>query len=263
MTGYTYADFENAAKQSGYYDRFSDYDRRLAKEYPEVGLTLLQYKMDYDAADTDEGRRNANRRANVLRGYYGGYSGGIDGSRYYGLGQEQAPEAFSYRSGPGYAGSPYEEKRDGILNALESDSFRYDRDTDPAWAAYAREYRREGARAAEDALGKAASATGGVPSSYAVTAASQAENVYAGALADKLPELAMDAYDRWSGDRERARKLADTYGTLAERDYQRYRDERADYEADRKFDYSVWLDDYETQAKRDREREQALLDALS
>lgn len=262
MAGYTYADFENAAKRSGYYEKFSDYDRDLAREYPEVGLTLLQYKMDYDAADSDEGRKNANRRANILRGFYGGYSGGTDGSKYYGLGGGERTPALSLPDAPVYQGGAFEEKQSGILKGLENAGFSYDKDSDPAWSAYAKEYRREGARAAEDALGKAAAATGGVPSSYAVTAAAQAENAYAGKLADKLPALAGEAYDRWQGDYERARKLADSYGALASREYSHYRDERADYEADRKFDYAAWLDAFEASEKKRSEQEKALLEAL-
>ena len=262
MAGYTYADFENAAKQSGYYDRFSDYDKDLAREYPEVGLTLLQYKMDYDAADSDEGRKKANRKANILRGLYGGYSGGADGSRYYGLSDGAGVPALTLPEAPKYEGGAFEEKQSGILKGLEGAEFSYDKDSDPAWSAYAKEYRREGQRAAEDALGRAAAATGGVPSSYAVTAASQAENVYAGKLADRLPELAGEAYDRWQSDYERARKLADSYGALADREYDRYRDERADYEADRKFDYAAWLDAFEASEKKRSEKEKALLEAL-
>ena len=262
MAGYTYADFENAAKKNGYYDQFSDYDRRLAQEYPEVGLTLLQYKMDYDAAGSDEERRQANRKANVLRGLYGGYTGGTDGSRFYDLGGLNGAALLSLPDAPVYRGSAYAEKRDGILKGLEAAEFTYDKDSDPAWSAYAKEYRREGARAAEDVLGKAAAATGGVPSSYAVTAASQAENVYAGKLADKLPELMGEAYDRWEADYERARKLADSYDRLADRDYDRYRDQRADYEADRKFDYAAWLDAYEAAEKKRMAKETALLAAL-
>lgn len=262
MAGYTYADFENAAKKSGYFDRFSDYDRRLAQDYPEVGLTLLQYKMDYDAADTEEGRKNANRRANVLRGFYGGYTGGRDGSKYYGLGRTEEPKEFTAAAAPVWNGSAYESKRDGILQALEEKEFSYDPGEDPAWSAYAKQYRREGDRAGEDALGRAAAATGGVPSSYAVTAASQAENVYAGALADRLPELAEAAYGRWQDDAERARKLADSYDKLAERDYDAYRDAREDYEADRKFDYAAWLERFERENSEKERRELALIEAL-
>ena len=262
MAGYTYADFENAAKKSGYYEKFSDYDRRLAQEYPEVGLTLLQYKMDYDAADSDEGRQNANRRANILRGFYGGYSGGTDGSGYYGLGGGESAPVLRLPDAPEYRGGVFEEKQSGVLKGLEGTRFSYEKDSDPAWSAYAKEYRREGARAAEDALGKAAATTGGVPSSYAVTAAAQAENVYAGKLADKLPELMGEAYDRWQSDYERARKLADSYGALADREYDRYRDERADYEADRKFDYAAWLEAFEASEKKRETREKALLEAL-
>ena len=262
MAGYTYADFENAARQSGYYEKFSEYDKRLAREYPEVGLTLLQYKMDFDAADSDEGRKNANRRANILRGFYGGYTGGTDGSAFYELGGETAAKTLSLPDAPVFGGNAYQEKQDGILKGLAGAAFSYDQDSDPAWSAYAKEYRREGQRAAEDVLGKAAAATGGVPSSYAVTAAAEAENVFAGKLADKLPELAGEAYDRWQADYERARKLADSYGALAERDYDRYRDARADYEADRKFDYAAWLDAFETSEKRRERQEKALLEAL-
>ena len=55
--------------------------------------------------------------------------------------------------------------------------------------AYAKAYKREGDLAAKDTLSKVSARTGGVPSSYAVTATAAQQNQYAAALADKIPEL--------------------------------------------------------------------------
>ena len=76
------------------------------------------------------------------------------------------------------------------------------------YASYRKQYLREADRAAENALAKASAATLGVPSSYAVTAASQAENEFAGKLADKIPELYRDAYERYADDKAHREKLA-------------------------------------------------------
>ena len=70
----------------------------------------------------------------------------------------------------------------------------------PLYSQYRKAYIREGDRAAEDALGAAAAASGGLPSSYAQTAASQAGNYYAAQLTDKIPELQQLAYQKYLND---------------------------------------------------------------
>lgn len=61
-------------------------------------------------------------------------------------------------------------------------------DTD-LWNAYAKQYRREGDRAAADVLGQYAGLNGGTLPSYAQSAASQQRNYYASQLADRVPEI--------------------------------------------------------------------------
>ena len=75
--------------------------------------------------------------------------------------------------------------------------FSYDPDTDPVYASYRKAYTREGRRSAEDALGRYSALTGGRPSTAALTASQQAGNYYSGKLADKLPELYDQAYQRY------------------------------------------------------------------
>lgn len=82
-------------------------------------------------------------------------------------------------------------------NAVKSD-FTYDPTTDAAYQAYAKEYARLGEKARQDTLGSAASLTGGYASSYAVSAAAQAQNDYNRQLTAVIPELQQAAYNKWS-----------------------------------------------------------------
>lgn len=153
-------------------------------------------------------------------------------------------DPFSYGTSPTYGGSPYDNRRDQLLGQLEGSKFSYDPNTDPVWQAYQKQYRREGQRATEDTLGRTAAMTGGVPSSYAVTAAAQAGNNYAAQLSDRLPQMYQDAYNRYLKEYERQLGLADTYNGLGQQDYNRYRDTLGQYNTDRNFDYGVYSDDY-------------------
>lgn len=120
----------------------------------------------------------------------------------------------------------YRELLDRIVNR---EGFSYDREKDPVWNAYAKAYRREGDRAAEDALAAASAATGGVPSSYAVTAASQAGDYYAAQLADKAPELEQSAYQRYLQELDLDYQALNALQTERNFDYNRYLQE---YEQD-------------------------------
>lgn len=76
-------------------------------------------------------------------------------------------------------------------------AFSYDVEQDPVYSAYRKQYLREGNRAMADTLAKASAATGGRPSSYAVTAAQQAGNYYNSQLTDVIPTLYQNAYQRY------------------------------------------------------------------
>lgn len=91
----------------------------------------------------------------------------------------------------------YKKLLDSVVNR---EAFSYDPETDPLYGSYKKIYNREGDRAVANALGQTAAATGGVPSSYAATAAAQAGNYYAAQLADMIPELRNQALNEYNNE---------------------------------------------------------------
>lgn len=137
--------------------------------------------------------------------------------------------------------APYiQEVMDRVLNRP---AFSYDPETDPLYQSYAKQYRREGQRAAADTLGQAAALTGGRPSSWAVTASQQAGDRYAAALADKVPELRQLAYQMYADEGTQDRKNLDLLLGLADQEYQRGRDAAADEWKQREWDYGLSRDE--------------------
>lgn len=270
---FKYEDFEEALRQSGMADQFSTADLALAKKNPDAGMSLLSYKQDYANATTDEMRALANAGAEEIRSSYGEYTGGTDGSGFHST--PLSPEAFEYGEAPSYtdnyadriaqlvqnqqnrqpysydvAAPTYESKYGDTIDSLMQDilgreEFSYDHTTDPLYSSYAKRYTREGKRATADALGEAAAATGGMPSSYAVTAATQAGDYYAAQLADKIPELYQIAYDKYLNEYQM--KLSDLNAAqgLEQFNYGMHQDALSQYNRDREFDYAKWLDEYE------------------
>ena len=215
---YTYDDFAKAANEAGMMGQFSGYDLDLAKQYPEFGLSILNLKKDYAAAKTPEQRALINASANQLRGSFGNYTGGTDGSGYVTTARPGQLGSYGRES-------EYQAALDAVVNRP---GFSWSKETDPVYGAYKKTYLREGQRAAADTLGQAAAMTGGVPSSYAVTAAQQAGNNYAAALADKVPELYDAAYQRYRQEGQDRLDLLSVLGAdrqqsfdnqLAERQY--------------------------------------------
>ncbi len=185
---YSYDDFLRAAAQEGWGENnhFSSADWNLAKKNPDAGMSLITAKKNYYSAKTPEERARANQEAENIRKQYGGYKGGKSGDGY--ILTDPSPNDFSM-----------EEKKP---------EFSYEHETDPVYQAYQKQYEREGRRAQQNALGDAAAMTGGIPSTYAVSAATQAGDYYASQLSDKIPELYQAAYNRhlqdlnqWNTDR--------------------------------------------------------------
>lgn len=266
----------DAAGQTG---QWSAWDLDMAKKNPAFGAGILSYKKDYASAADAAGKRAANDGAEALRRQYGSYLGGDDGSRYYGLGgpagyqspyQSRLDEAlaglerptgyqdqiaatldkmnhygdFSYGPAPTYL-NRYQQQLDGLLGKVQNyGPFSWSKEEDPSYAAYAKQYRREGDRATANALAQAASATGGQVSTAAMTAAGQAGDYYAGQLADKIPELYENAYQRYLGEYQ---LLADQLGqtrTAEQSEYAKYLDQLGQYNADRAQSYDQWLQGY-------------------
>lgn len=205
---YTYDDFLKAYNQSGI--GFSDADMKLAQKNPNAGMGLIDAKVRWNQAKTAADRAKYNQQAEAIRSLYGGYLGGDDG--------------FGY--------TPVDSPNDYV--APEKPTFSYDLESDPVWQAYKKQYTREGQRATQDALGTTAASTGGIPSSYATAAATQAGDYYAAQMTDKVPELYQQAYNR-------------------------YLNELSQWNADRSFGYGQYIDELNTQIAN---RQEALQNAL-
>lgn len=205
---FTYDDFLKAYNNSGI--GFSDADMQLAQKNPNAGMGLIDAKVRYNQAKTAAERAKYNQQAESIRSLYGGYLGGSDGWGY----------------------TPVDSPNDYV--APEKPTFSYDLESDPVWQAYRKQYTREGQRATQDALGAAAASSGGIPSSYATAAATQAGDYYAAQMTDKVPELYQQAYNR-------------------------YLNELSQWNADRSFGYGQYIDELNTQIAN---RQEALQNAL-
>lgn len=203
---YTYDDFLSAAKTAGMVDRFSQNDLLTAQKNPEYGISMLGLLQDIDGAGTDEQRLLATEAANQMRKNYGVYNTGDKAAGY------------------GYASS-YGSTIEDLMGKINNyGSFEYDPQKDAIYSAYKKQYLREGDRAGANAMAQAAAASGGVPSSYAVTAGQQAGNYYAGQLADMIPTLEQNAYQRYIQDFGVLQDKLGTYQQQDATDYQRYLD---------------------------------------
>ena len=205
---FTYDDFLKAYNNSGI--GFSDADMQLAQKNPNAGMGLIDAKVRYNQAKTAAERAKYNQQAESIRSLYGGYLGGSDGWGY----------------------TPVDSPND--YTAPEKPTFSYNLESDPVWQAYKKQYTREGQRATQDALGTTAASTGGIPSSYATAAATQAGDYYAAQMTDKVPELYQQAYNR-------------------------YLNELSQWNADRSFGYGQYIDELNTQIAN---RQEALQNAL-
>lgn len=270
MATYTYDDVKRKLAENNLY--MSDADLRLAERNPDAGMSLINYKNDYNKATTDEMRALANKGAEQIRNEYGGYKGGTDGSQYYLT--SPSPSSFDSGKAPsfssGYTGDvrssydalknygdftydkpaptfddKYAGTRDDLIGQIANPKeFSYDKNNDESYKAYAKQYRREGERATADALAKASGQSGGIASSYAMSAAAQAGNYYASQLADKIPELYQNAYQRYLNDYKMKREALNSVQSETAAEHDRYLGDLNAYNTDRNFEYQKYQDAY-------------------
>ncbi len=225
-------------------------------------------KLSWDranAAGDQRGMDAAHQQAEALRRKYG-YSGGLDGSQYI-------PEnRFSYETAPEFTDKyrdqlealaqqvldssrdpftydgvapTYNNRYDPEIQALKDqilnrDPFSYDYRTDPQYQAYAKEYAREGQRAAANAMGQYAAMTGGMPSTAAMAASQQAGDYYSAQMADKIPELYQAAYSMYVDEGNNMRSNLSMLQGLEQGDYNKYLTELGQYNTDRDFALNAW-----------------------
>ena len=140
-----------------------------------------------------------------------------------------------------------------IEKLLNTKSFSYNPYDDDLYEFYRQQYIREGDRAMEDLLGELSVSTGGVASSYAVSAAAQARENYNRKLTDKIPELYEDAYERYIDGIEKDESTLKLLQALSDGEYDRYLDSIELYNKERELDYKREADAREEEYKKSRD----------
>lgn len=155
----------------------------------------------------------------------------------------------------GWSGA-YKSKLNSAYNTMTGGKeWSYDPDSDPVYKAYSEMYRREGDRAYRDAAAQMASKrNNGGMTSAAQTLANQQLAYYLSKLADKIPELAENSYDRYKHEYQ---KKKDAYTLLSEQ-------AEADW-SKRENTQKLGRDDYARSIESEKDRTEAetkRLDAL-
>lgn len=247
---YTYDEFLNAANSSGVMDKFSQQDLTVAQKNPEYGLSMVSLMKDISGATTTEQRLLATEAANQLRKNYGVYDAGGSYASSYGsqindlLGKVNNYGSFNYGNE-----TVYQQLLNSVLN---QEAFSYDKNEDPTFSALKKTYLREGERASANALAQASAASGGQVSSYAAQAAQQANNYYAGQLADIIPTLEQNAYQKYLSD------FTNRMNTLTN-----LQNDRAQAQENWMNDYNILLNNLSNLQQQDATDYQRYLDQVS
>lgn len=257
MPNFTYDGFLTAASNAGLLGEFSQADLDTARKYPEFGYSILGLKQDIHKATTPEAKLLANEAANQLRSSYGGYTGGKYGADYISDGKipNQIDSVLDKINGfgsftfdqerPSYE-NQYAEQQQALLDAIiNRPDFSWSKEDDPQWSSYKKSYLREGDRATANALGQAAAASGGRPSTAAVTAATQAGDYYATQLNDIIPTLYQQAYDRYLNEYNMSLQDLNAVNTQEQLDYTKYLDQLGQFNTDRNFAFNQYLSDFD------------------
>lgn len=178
---YTYKDFLAKAAEDGRMQDYTQEDLMRIQQDPNYGLADLAAKRDLAAAKTPQQKVLAQNTANQLAAYKPAQMISV-GEPFHWGGEEQ-----------------FNTLVDQVISRPE---FSYDAARDPDFSAYRKSMIREGNRAQANALAQSAARTGGIPSSWAVTAAGQAGNYHASKIADAQQGFHQKALDKYLKDRQ-------------------------------------------------------------
>jgi hypothetical protein len=131
-----------------------------------------------------------------------------------------------------------------LAEVLNRAPFSYDAASDPAYQQYLKTYLREGDNAMRDVLAQTSRNSAGLPSSYAVSAASQARNNYAAQASDKLPEMLEAAYAKYLQEDALNRSDVGLVNQQEQYDFSKFLTELGQWNTDRSFDYGVFSDQF-------------------
>lgn len=123
--------------------------------------------------------------------------------------------------------SVYSEEITKLADSIANrDPFQYNQNSDPAFKAYAEQYTRLGERSAQDVVGQGAALTGGVASSYAISAAGQAKSNYDQQLMNIVPALMEAAYSKYKGEFDMDNQALGSIQGVEDSNFGKYRDNR-------------------------------------
>lgn len=147
----------------------------------------------------------------------------------------EAPAAFE---------SPYKTETDALIKEiLDTPDFAYNKDADPLYGQYKKEYTDNADRTFNNEIGDLSALTGGRLNSWAVSAASGAQQNIMQDLDNIIPELEERALDRYNNNiaqkTNRLAVLRDADNT----EYGKYRDKILDYNNDRNFSRGAFESD--------------------
>lgn len=234
--------------------KFSQADMDLGRNNFGALEQIIQARKDWGQATTADAKKAANNKANTVRQYYGGYSGGGDGmagqySPTYvkpGKGaQEDNIQALYEQYNSAYKNAAptwtpkYEKEIGNILGELKNkEPFTYDMNEDKLYQQYRDQYIREGQRAMKDTAAQTAALTGGYGSTYGSIAAQQGYDNYLSGLNDRVPQLEQAAYGKYADE---IRNMYNRMGALQSEEsrlYGKYLDAMGQHNTDRNFSFN-------------------------
>jgi hypothetical protein len=236
-----YAALMNAAVASGDYREAARNEQLRNQKIAGMGLDYaptseyadyLDYTPETDYADKADKLAGAGDWGGAWNALYGKTDSrtakeadygdsGVSNDMYWAQLSEKYNRPFTYENAPSEVAARQQQIDALTQQILGREPFSYDPYTDPLYSSYKKTYTREGQRAMQDTIGQAAAMTGGIPSSYAVGAANQANDYYMAQMADVIPQLYDIAYSRWQNEGNEQRQNLSTLLGLDETDYQR------------------------------------------
>lgn len=135
---------------------------------------------------------------------------------------------------PAAAPAPYKSEYSNQINdildkILNTGSFDYNAESDPAFQSYKTIYGQEGDKALANTMADASAQTGGQLNSWAVSAGQQAKNDWNSKLTGIIPSLEANAYSKYQGELSNEYNQLNALNTADTADYSKYRDKINDY----------------------------------
>lgn len=169
--------------------------------------------------------------------------------------QAQAALNSQLANKPGAYQSQWQTQLNDVIGKiLNREKFSYDLNGDALYQQMADEYSRRGNLAMMDTMGQAAAMTGGFGNSYAQSVGQQAYQAHLQELNEVIPEIYKMQLDKYNMEGQDLYNQYAMLGAEDDREYGQYRDEVADwlaerdyladrYDSERNFDYGKYADD--------------------